>query len=558
MGQRAAAESYEARLERIRDKLHTIFAGTRTDGEYEAADFGVIYTFDDAVVIKDYAGGEMYEIAYAEVDGDFVFGEPQPVREVYVTKRLLEANPEMALKDVSTLIEGFDSWAGGTWAGCVEATKGSPGIENPEALCSWLHYQALGKWPGEKQEEAPEGSAKSNESGAELTGPIVMKNTAKRIAYAAVLVPGEPDHDGETVTKEKIEDVAHEWMELYQNVDLQHTLNAVGVPVESYVTPKEMTVKALDGEEMFLPEGTWILGNRLDEPTWNAVEKKELTGHSVMGMKRAALKAFQETVMAGKSTDGPTVTAALKKTLLRDLGDDWVPVYVSVVNKPAVPKAKFFALKAREEEPEPEEKDSTFLGRLKAAIGLSANPNEPAEKEGRRFAKATVEKLRTAAETLLELVKEAEAEEQKRSKTAALTGQKGGEDMNENEIKEMIAGAVKEAFQELDTKLTAIETSIKGEDEGAQEGNPDDQNQETDQDQGTDGGQEQGNQEDEKDDELETFKTEVNEKLDALTNRLGGTRSRALKGQDGGESSEGDKAAEKEGRDMYGRKRRNT
>lgn len=41
------------------------------------------------------------------------------------------------------------------------------------------------------------------------------------------------------------------------------------------------------------------------------------------------------------------LAAALKRTLLRDLGVDWVAPFVSVVDEPAVPKAKFFALKAR-------------------------------------------------------------------------------------------------------------------------------------------------------------------------------------------------------------------
>jgi len=530
MGIRTAAESFEARLDRIREM---VWALQQINGE--EAELGLVHTFEDAVIARNYKSDKLYEMAYTEVEGDIIFGEPKEVDNLFVTKRLMAANPKMAMKGVSDLIDTFDDWAGGSFDTCVSTLSGTPGIDNVNALYAWLHYQALGKWPAEK---AADCTSKRCDD-AEITGPIVMKNAAKRIAYAAVLVPGELDHDGESVTKEKIEAAAHEWMESYQNVDLQHTLNNVGRPVESYLLPAEMTVKTVHGQEdMVLPEGTWILGSRLDEATWEAVEKGTLTGYSVMGMKRAAMKNLQEAIAAGKSTDDPMADAALKKTLLRDLGPDWVPVYVSVVNQPAVPKAKFFALKAKEEEPAP---DTTLIGKILNALGkTSSNNPESAEKEGRRFAKATVDKLKAAHEALLELISEAE-EEANSKKKAPIPGQKGGDsDMTEEEIKGLVESAVKESMASLDEKFAALEEAIKG--------------------QATEEPEENGDTPDEPDEpdykaEYEALKSELTDKIEALAKKLGGTKATALKGQDG--DDEGDEPAKKsavKGRDAFGRK----
>lgn len=179
----------------------------------------------------------------------------------------------------------------------------------------------------------------------ELTGPIVFKSTPERIAFAAVLVPGEPDLDagmGEKIlTVEEVERVANQWLADYGNIDLLHSLNNVAVPVQSYTTYSERTVD-VGGETLTLPQGTWILGSRLDESTWKAVVDGTLTGYSVMGIRKTALK---EAIGAMKS-GAVDIDASLKKTLIKDLGPDWVAPFVSVVDTPAVPKSKWFVLKS--------------------------------------------------------------------------------------------------------------------------------------------------------------------------------------------------------------------
>lgn len=290
---RRVEDSYEVVMEKLRNKVWREL-DNHDSNQGDIADFYVIHTFDDAVVVKDEVSGKLYEVPYIRGETEVYLGQPKEVENVYVQKRLEEVGIDIASKGLN--------------------------------VC-------------------------------ELTGPIVMKSANKQIAYAAVLVPGEEDSDGEVVTKEKIEEAAHEWMQSYRNVDLQHTLNNVAVPIESYLLPMEMEVD-MAGVKTVLPEGTWILASKvLDEATWDRVEKGELTGYSVMGIKRTTL----ETV--SKSED-----VALKKTLLRDLGEDWVAAAVSIVDEPAVPKAKFFALKSKQEEEPPAEKSKNWFQKVKELL----------------------------------------------------------------------------------------------------------------------------------------------------------------------------------------------
>lgn len=72
-----------------------------------------------------------------------------------------------------------------------------------------------------------------------------------------------------------------------------------------------------------------------DEEVWQAVKEGKLTGFSIMGVPKVALKSKE----------------AAKRTTLADLereAGDWVVNAVSLVDEPAVPKAKFIAIKSKE------------------------------------------------------------------------------------------------------------------------------------------------------------------------------------------------------------------
>lgn len=180
------ADSIETKLERIRTAVYNAFDNTDYVEGMESIDVGIVATFESTVIVNDYKSNRLFEIDYSEVgeEKEIVFGQPREVENVYVVKQLLAANPEMAFKDVQNLIDTWSEWAG-SYTGCVDALQGKPGIDNPEALCAWLHYEAEGEWPSEK-------ASKGSRMTVELSGPIIeiCKDKKKRIAYAAVLVPG--------------------------------------------------------------------------------------------------------------------------------------------------------------------------------------------------------------------------------------------------------------------------------------------------------------------------------------------------------------------------------
>lgn len=203
----------------------------------------------------------------------------------------------------------------------------------------------------------------------ELTAPVVVKNEDKKIVYGPVLIPNEPDHDGDRILPEKIEQVAHKFNEQYGNIDLQHTLNNVGKMVESYIAPTDLIFG-----EVSVPKGSWMMGVRVtDSASWEAVKSGKLTGFSIMGIRSAVMKSKEMT------TD--EIQAATKRTTLKDLGEDWIVNAVSLVDEPAVPKAKFLVVKSKQE---PSEEES-FFAKLKSLFQaeqpLPTKGGETMEKE---------------------------------------------------------------------------------------------------------------------------------------------------------------------------------
>lgn len=441
-------DSYEAKLRMISDEVSRVFGG-------DVAPVYVVATFGDVVVFRDYEGDRIYRVPYEVVDDAVVLGQREEVSVRYVLKRLAADNPGWTAKEVA---EYFDK----------------------------MLYDI----------EAPL-------FGAELTGPIVSKNAAERIAFAAVLVPGEPDLDydkGEKLlTEAEVERVANQWLASYGNIDLQHSLNNVAVPVQSYTTYSDRVVK-VGGQDLKLPRGTWILGSRLDEPTWAKVVDGTLTGYSVMGIRKAAMKS----VLKGDEV--------LKKTLIKDLGEDWVAPFVSVVDTPAVPKSKWFVLKSVEPEP-----PKRWYQRLFAGAGeqpADVDDVAGAEKSGRRYSAATYERIKNILEMVKELAAEAE-DERKQSDDVGLGFAAG---LSRKEV-EQVSQDFSEILKGVLERLDAISAAQKVADVA---------------------------------DVADDFRAEVSKRLEQLEAGRH-VASNALKGQDGAgvlvEVIEDD-------RDLYGRKRK--
>ena len=164
-----------------------------------------------------------------------------------------------------------------------------------------------------------------------MIAPIVVKNAPERKVFGPVLIPDEPDYDGDVVSAEKIEQIHDLFNEKYQNIDVQHSLQNVGKIYTSYIAPSEISY----GEQKF-PQGTWMMGVKVtDDKAWKLVEKGILTGFSIMAINP----------VIGNATKGEG-----GRTTLADLGNDWIVNAVSLVTDPAVPRAKFVAIKSSGEE----------------------------------------------------------------------------------------------------------------------------------------------------------------------------------------------------------------
>lgn len=239
----------------------------------------------------------------------------------------------------------------------------------------------------------------------ELTAPIVFKDEGRRIVYGPVLIPDEPDSDGDVVTAEKIEEVAHKFLKEYGTIDVQHTLNFVGRPVESYVAPQDLQFETPEGT-IEVPKGSWMLGVYVEDPaTWGRVQRGELTGYSIMAVSRSQARK----------------DAQPKRVTLRDLGDGWVAVAVSLVDRPAVPAAKWVAIKSQ---------------------GKAADTPKPGRIHN--LFTAMFERFLRQAEDLT---------------PSAST--KGDVDVTKEELQQAVKTAVDEALKPLEQRIGTVETSLK-------------------------------------------------------------------------------------------------
>lgn len=236
-------------------------------------------------------------------------------------------------------------------------------------------------------------------NGVVLAGPIVSKYSAQRLITGPVLVPGEKDTDGETVNEKKIEDVALKFMETYGNVDVGHTFNNVAVPVESWILRAAQKFQMPEGEILELPKGTWMLSSRVkSDAVWDGIVNKKLRGYSVTGIGLAAIEAAQKS--KDTTMDEFLEMSMKRRTLLRDIGDDWIAVAVSIVEDPAVLKSKFIAIKNAAGSKNPFER---LFNRLNIFKDEKTVIKEDAEMEMKEFKAAMKE---VATEVMNDVVEE--------------------------------------------------------------------------------------------------------------------------------------------------------
>lgn len=148
--------------------------------------------------------------------------------------------------------------------------------------------------------------------GQRIQDNLILKvDEYRRLVSGPVLVPGEPDVDGDVVTPEQVEEVAHRFLEDYQNVDIMHRFRNVARPVESYILDEPRRINGVD-----LPRGTWMMTSKVyDDDVWEGIMSGEYTGYSITAVPRATKDAQ-------------------RRTTLRDIGWPFDVVTVSIVDNP--------------------------------------------------------------------------------------------------------------------------------------------------------------------------------------------------------------------------------
>ncbi|MBY0559998.1 XkdF-like putative serine protease domain-containing protein [Hyphomicrobium sp.] len=100
----------------------------------------------------------------------------------------------------------------------------------------------------------------------------------QQLVFGEVYAPGFPDSQGDFMSVETIQNMAHEFLRKGRvaNIDLNHNQELSGCyVVESFI--------ARDDDKTFIP-GSWVLGVKIPDPEiWNLVKSGELNGFSLDG-----------------------------------------------------------------------------------------------------------------------------------------------------------------------------------------------------------------------------------------------------------------------------------
>jgi hypothetical protein len=107
-------------------------------------------------------------------------------------------------------------------------------------------------------------------------------DSEQRLVWGEVYAPNRPDVDGEYMTAEAVQKMAHEFMRrmIQDQVDIQHDNEVVDqvTIVESFI--------ARAGDSDFI-EGSWVVCCHVnDDATWEAIKRGDLNGFSVEALVR--------------------------------------------------------------------------------------------------------------------------------------------------------------------------------------------------------------------------------------------------------------------------------
>jgi DNA-directed RNA polymerase subunit RPC12/RpoP len=107
---------------------------------------------------------------------------------------------------------------------------------------------------------------------------IVKFDKQKKLVYGVFLVPEKADHDGDVISAEDIEKVAHRFMADYRNIDEMHKDIIEADIVESAIAWAD----DMDFHGKTLTKGTWFGAVKVhDQAVWDKIVSGEYKGFSV-------------------------------------------------------------------------------------------------------------------------------------------------------------------------------------------------------------------------------------------------------------------------------------
>lgn len=118
---------------------------------------------------------------------------------------------------------------------------------------------------------------------------ITKIDEEKRIVYGKALVPDKVDSQGDIVSKEDIEEAAHNFLINLQKAYIELLTFGVNKTNASQIGYMHRVFKGVGGfgyivESYIDPDGSWVLATKInDETVWKMIKDGRITGYSIGG-----------------------------------------------------------------------------------------------------------------------------------------------------------------------------------------------------------------------------------------------------------------------------------
>jgi hypothetical protein len=118
---------------------------------------------------------------------------------------------------------------------------------------------------------------------------ITKIDEEKRIVYGKALVPDKVDSQGDIVSKEDIEEAAHNFLINLQKAYIELLTFGVNKTNASQIGYMHRVFKGVGGfgyivESYIDPDGAWVLATKInDETVWKMIKDGRITGYSIGG-----------------------------------------------------------------------------------------------------------------------------------------------------------------------------------------------------------------------------------------------------------------------------------